>query len=192
VDEAEGLDATNVLEHEPDYDGTWVFRGFGSACALSACLWVAIIAGCAQIDVSPGDSRVASAAHGGTGSKGDCGDVPMPPPIYDHAPAIPTFVRHVPFGSIDRECRDFAAPAEIGAHGMSTAALLAQVTHGNVETKACSWRYANLGFVLLPDLGGPDATAAWEACVLRHEYGHINGWPASHPGARFETSSASG
>jgi hypothetical protein len=179
----------DVLEHELDYGGARVFRGFGSALALSACFWVALIAGCTQIDLSPADNRVASVGHGTSGTNVDCGDVPMPPPAYDHVPVIPIFIRRVPPGSIDRECRDFAAPAEIGAHGMSTAALLAEVTHGNVETKACSWRYGNLGFVVMPDMGDHGGGDIWDACVLRHEYGHINGWPAAHPGARFETNS---
>lgn len=181
----EGLDVQDVLKHEHEYDGTRVFRGFGGAFAVSTCLWVAIVAGCAEVNTTPGDDRVASVAQ--STSKGDCGDVPLPPPVYDHAPRIPTFVRRIPVGSVDRVCHNFTTPAEIGMHGMSTAALLAQVSHGSVETKACSWRYANIGFVVLPDTGGHSGTDAWEACVLRHEYGHINGWPAWHPGAHYES-----
>jgi len=45
----ESLDATIMLEHEHDYDGTWIFRGFAGALALSAGFWVVIIATCAQI-----------------------------------------------------------------------------------------------------------------------------------------------
>ena len=49
VDKMESLDATIMLEHEHDYDGTWIFRGFAGALALSAGFWVVIIATCAQI-----------------------------------------------------------------------------------------------------------------------------------------------
>jgi hypothetical protein len=39
-------------------------------------------------------------------------------------------------------------------------------------------------------LSDPDAsdgvTNEWEACALRHETAHINGWPPSHPNAHYE------
>jgi hypothetical protein len=65
-------------------------------------------------------------------------------------------------------------------------ALLSDVTDGGFQMQACSWTYGGIGFIILPEAGSDGVTSEWEACALRHETAHINGWPPSHPNAHYE------
>jgi len=182
-----GID--NTRAHERDYDGTNTLRGFRWGLALAGLLWIGIgAAACAELDVKSAEGARVVAKTGA-----NCGDVPLPPPEFDHDATIPVMVQHVPFDLVDGRCRahGVAGPRPILAsdrHGTSAIALLSEVTHGDFETKACSWTQGRLGLVILPETGKAGVTQAWEACVMRHEIGHINGWPPSHPRAHYEGS----
>jgi hypothetical protein len=116
----------------------------------------------------------------------DCGSVPLPPARFDHPPTHRVTVMHVPFGLIDNACRArgiLAPTAFIGAN--RTVALLDEVAGAGFEIQACSWTSGDDRFVILPQVGTGGVTKDFEACALRHEIGHLNGWPASHPDAHF-------
>ena len=116
----------------------------------------------------------------------DCGSVPLPPARFDHPPSHRVTVMHVPFGLIDNACRArgiLAPTAFIGAN--RTVALLDEVAGAGFEIQACSWTSGDDRFVILPQVGTGGVSKDFEACALRHEIGHLNGWPASHPDAHF-------
>lgn len=169
-------------------------RGFRYAFALSFGIWAAggalVISGCASTAPTAtftSSAHVASAVY--AGGKKRCGDIPLPPAQFDHVPAIPTFVSYVPYGQVGMVCRQHGVrgPAVFVDRGNNAAALLSEVSDGGFEMKACSWKdVANLGFVVMPEPSSGDISSAWEACALRHEYGHINGWAANHPDAHYE------
>jgi len=58
---------------------------------------------------------------------------------------------------------------------------------GNVQDSyvvryyGCAYQIGNLWRIAMRDDLGPQD----DRCTLRHEYGHVNGWPANHPGARY-------
>jgi hypothetical protein len=165
-------------------------RGFRYALALSFAVWAGIavlaMAGCAGTTTQgPLSQTVADRAAGS--SHKHCGDIPLPPVRFDHAPTLPTFVSYLPFGQIGVVCRAHGVygPAAFVASGSSGAAFLSQVTDGGFEIKACSWiTGGKFGHVVLPR--ADSVTSEWSACALRHEYAHINGWPASHPDGHYE------
>jgi hypothetical protein len=116
----------------------------------------------------------------------DCGSVPLPPERFDHPSLHRVIVLHMPFGLIDNACRArgvLAPTAFIGSNG--TLAMLDQVAGNGFEIQACSWTSGDDRYVLLPQVGTGGITKDFNACALRHEIGHLNGWPASHPDARF-------
>ena len=152
-----------------------VERGFFFAAALTLLQPAASAAG--------GDLRREAAAPPGSI---DCGSVPLPPARFDHPSAHRVLVMHLPFGMIDNACRArgiLAPTAFIGANG--TVALLDAVAGAGYEIQACSWKSGDDRYVLLPRVGTGGVTKDFEACALRHEIGHLNGWPASHPDAHF-------
>lgn len=130
-------------------------------------------------------AAIAIALAANQAAAADCEGVPMPPAEFDHKPSIHTFVRYMPFGIVDHECRRrISSPIAISA-GPGIGPMLDQINGGGFETKACSWKFAGLGFIIVskPGIGG--VTPEWAACALRHEIAHINGWPAWHPGQHF-------
>ncbi len=217
LSEAQRALLASVLEHEAEYGGERVLRGFRYGFVFSGC--ISAIAGGAlsimlgaeapaapataasfsppvvtslsssQAPVSTPAVSIASLSTrpASVSKKVDCGDVPLPPVRFDHFPTIKVYVRHIPYGLVDRECRFhgvYGPTASVG-NGSGVAALLSQVTDGGFETKACSWKFANLGFVILPN-EDDGVSRQWEVCALRHEIGHINGWPATHPEAHYD------
>jgi hypothetical protein len=117
----------------------------------------------------------------------DCGSVPLPPHRFDHTPAIKITLVQVPFGAVDIACRahGVVAPRAFLEARPGAMGLLNEVTQEGFETQACSWRNGEEGFIVLPIVGEGDVSPAWQACALRHEIAHLNGWPASHPEAHF-------
>ena len=167
-----------------------LLRGFRYAFAFSFLIWagvtVVMMAGCAQRSTEASSQFTAVGNAAGTLRK-HCGDIPLPPARFDHVPTMPTFVSYVPFGQIGTLCRIHGVhgPAMFVASGSSGAAFLSQVTDGGFEIKACSWiSGGKFGHVVLPR--ADSVTSEWSACALRHEYAHINGWPASHPDGHYE------
>lgn len=186
--------AAEALLRERDYDGTRVLRGFGNGFSLAGISWIAI-ASVVSIAIAFWPIRAETFGSGAqltSEARADCGDVPLPPQEYDHAAAIPLLIRQVPFGQVDHLCHDHNAAALITTitfDRRATSAVLhpSSIAPADFEAKACSWTYAKLGFVILPKAGEGGVTDAWDACALRHETGHINGWPASHPNAHYES-----
>ena len=125
-----------------------------------------------------------NAAHAGDT---DCGGVPLPPHRFDHTPIIKVTVVQVPFGAVHIACRahGVVAPRAFLEARPGAMGLLNEVTQEGFETQACSWRNGEEGFVVLPIVGEGDVTPDWQACALRHEIAHLNGWPASHPDSYF-------
>lgn len=52
---------------------------------------------------------------------------------------------------------------------------LAEVLERCSNAEACT--YGNAGVIYIPQ----EVSQEEKSCLLRHEYGHINGWPADHP-----------
>ena len=138
--------------------------------ALTLALLVSVFAGATALGVIA--VRFARAANqeqpSGGFAQSDCGYITLPPAQYDHVPAIPFTVRSVNFGSVRRAC-DFHLPL----NGKNDFRIL-----------ACSWRGTVAGTIVLPMGGG--WTDERRSCALRHEFGHLNGWPLTHPDAHFE------
>ena len=179
------------LEGSAEMRGS-ALRGFRYAFAISALIWAAggafVMTGCASD--TPSSSIVAAnvGVHRTSSAKPHCGDIPLPPARFDHVPTIRTFVTYAPYGQVAGICHAHGVrgPAVFVDSGNNAAALLSRVTDGGFEMKACSWRdVANLGFVVLPNRG-EGVSGEWESCALRHEYAHINGWPATHPDSHYE------
>ena len=182
------------VEAKHNRDGS-LLRGFRYAFAISAFIWAAgaalVISGCAS-GPSPTFTS-AQALHVARAGKmrAHCGDIPLPPPRFDHAPTIRTFVSYVPYGQVGVICRAHGVRGSVlfADRNNNAAALMGQVTDGDFEMQACSWTdVAKLGFVVLPERSSGDISQEWEACALRHEYAHINGWTATHPDAHYEDS----
>lgn len=189
-----GQDSSDRLREFEEH-GSNALRGFRCAFALSLFIWSAggalLIAGCTTTNKEHSfvEARDDHTLRDVTTKKAHCGDIPLPPLQFDHVPAIRTFITYVPFGEVGALCRahGIRGPAIYADARSGAAALLSVVTDGGFEMKACSWKNViNMGFVVLPERDGGDISAEWEACALRHEYGHLNGWPATHPDAHYE------
>lgn len=87
-----------------------------------------------------------------------CGsNIPLPPTQYDHEPTRPFTDYRVPYFQVASACRTF------GPH------LNGCVVPGRIPLR-----------IMATGLNAQD-----EAALTRHENGHLNGWPADHPGAHF-------
>lgn len=153
--------------------------------AAAACrLVVFLAAGLALVPPTEADGvRVR-----GTPQQGaiDCGSVPLPPARFDRPLPNRVIVMHVPFGLIDNACRARGVLAPTAFMGSNrTLALLDQVSGNGFEIQACSWTSGEDRFVLLPSVGTGGITEDFDQCALRHEIGHLNGWPSTHPDAHF-------
>lgn len=86
----------------------------------------------------------------------------LPPVTYDHAPTIPYGVVEETQERVTRLCEILGGPNAI----------------------ACTWQ-TEAGFtVIIPKVGRGGVAQRTHDLILRHERGHVNGWPADHPGAR--------
>lgn len=103
-------------------------------------------------------------------ARGGCGSIPMPPPEYDHPPLGTTILGVEDLGDVGRTCASM---------GFSPTTL----TGNDPTTLGCSWRSGAIGHVLI----AADLPIELMACGIRHEWAHLNGWPAWHPNARFES-----
>lgn len=105
-------------------------------------------------------------------SKAFAEPVMLPPDIYDHKP-----LRNVPelfmnYWEIDAYCRE---------HGIDAPSLAS-----GYRLQACALKdNDNWFYIVLPN---NEIDADELQLKRRHEWGHINGWPANHPGGRFLTS----
>lgn len=104
----------------------------------------------------------------------DCEGIALPPPRYDHIPTLPFEVRNVDFGWVARLC---------GARHGAPMIWRDQAMGFAKTVQACSWRGDAYGTVIRPVGGG------WSdeerACLLRHEFGHLNGWSERHEDANY-------
>ena len=90
----------------------------------------------------------------------DCGRIPLPPPRFDTGP-LPAFTDYrVSYWDVDSVCRGFG---DVDATG---------------RLFGCVVRFPS-GLILR--ITAADATE----CEIRHENGHLRGWPGDHPGGRF-------
>lgn len=91
----------------------------------------------------------------------------IPPTKYDHAPTVRFLDVRLPYWKIDAYCRthaDFVTAAGDRIEGCAIA--------GRVPVRVVP--AANSG-----------VDAGTIAAIIRHENGHLNGWPADHPGGRY-------
>ena len=126
--------------------------------SLDCCGSRSALVACAGVGLSDRSNTNGPEDQFAVKDRANCGDVTLPPARFDHAATIPIFIRKIPFENVNRECREHRVDAprmafSLGPRGMSTVALLSQFTHGDFETKACSWTFARLGFVVLPESG---------------------------------------
>jgi len=96
----------------------------------------------------------------------DITDVPLPPAIYDHAPSGVVEAHSGSLSDLEYLCH-----------------TQWRIVTNNVSV-GCSWPSRGVWIVILPRIGG-EVTPELQARVWRHEIGHVNGWPADHPGARY-------
>jgi hypothetical protein len=115
----------------------------------------------------------------------------LPPPQYDHPPAMPVLAYVLTEAEIQRVCTAIAGAPERG-----------KVLGGCAGTIA-SPRWVGPQFIAM--MGGvpvywtpPNGPKCWVniadnikgallKVVWRHELAHCNGWPANHPGGRAVT-----
>jgi len=88
-------------------------------------------------------------------------NITLPPPEYDHEPTRPFQDVRMPYWDIYNACRTFGDLPRGRVQGC--------VVPGRVPLR------------IVPG----DVDAVTLAAIIRHENGHINGWPRNHPGARF-------
>jgi len=89
--------------------------------------------------------------------KPECPDIMQPPEVMDHAPSGAVITRELGMADVDGLCRSMGAePHRVGC------------SRGNL--------------VIIPSL---DSGRSYQGCVLRHEWGHVNGWPTDHAGGRM-------
>lgn len=87
----------------------------------------------------------------------------LPPVIYDHVPATPYTVQRMIASEVEGACQTLGAvPGSL----------------------ACAWRTKIGCTVIMPVVGPGGVTQRSFDIFLRHEFGHCNGWPSNHGGAR--------
>lgn len=97
----------------------------------------------------------------------DCGAIVLPPEEFDHVPSTAVHIEFRPYFEVDMACR-----------------TVLRIRMGGRE-EACLGFFAGSWLMFLP-LTDESVTSEMQACLLRHEFGHLNGWLPSHPDARFE------
>lgn len=100
-------------------------------------------------------------------------NVTLPPKQFDHLPLFPFQDIRLNYWKVDGYCR---------ARGVVN-------TEGNGRLAGCAIRASaesNWIPVRVLPLSGTGANASTIAAITRHENGHLNGWPANHPGGRYE------
>src|ERR1041384_8031931 len=97
-------DCLQAVDKNPR-ESSSALRGFRYAFGLSLLIWTAggaaVISGCASnVPAATFTSANALAPPPAktAGMKAHCGDIPLPPRQFDHAPTIRTFVTYVPYG----------------------------------------------------------------------------------------------
>ena len=98
----------------------------------------------------------------------DCGAILMPPEQYDHAPSMLVHLEFRPYFQVDQTCR--------------TALRI----RANAREEACTGLSLLRGWLVILPLADEGVTSVTQECLLRHEFGHLNGWLPTHPDARFE------
>jgi len=89
--------------------------------------------------------------------------VTLPPAEYDREPAVKYEVIETPWHKVDALCPG----------------------HEFERVLACARDFGPLGWtIVMPKRDGSLLGDDWKL-LLRHEKGHINGWPRFHPGARL-------
>ena len=96
-----------------------------------------------------------------------CGSIDMPPEEFDHVPAMDVHVEFRPYFRVDQACRSVLR------------------VRANSREEACAGFFAGSWWIFLP-LTGDSVSSETQACLLRHEFAHLNGWLPDHPDARFE------
>ena len=102
---------------------------------------------------------------------GNCFMISMPPERCDHAPTRPFSTRAVDHLTVDATCRSYA-----------------NFNYLRVHLQACSITFIDHAILIISNDINPDYTA----CLVRHEYGHLNGWDAGHHGARYLNAPSTG
>jgi hypothetical protein len=97
----------------------------------------------------------------------DCGAIVMPPEEFDHPPTTAVHIEFRPYFEVDSACRS-----------------VLRINAGARE-EACLGVFAGTWLMFLP-LTDKSVTSETQACLLRHEFAHLNGWLPSHPNARFD------
>jgi hypothetical protein len=92
-----------------------------------------------------------------------CGSIYLPPHEFDHEPVVPVMIEEMPVEQIQTICAPQDGNAEWG------------------RVESCSQRRGHIWVIRLPNNLG----SVREACYLRHEHGHVNGWRWNHPNYRF-------
>ena len=88
-----------------------------------------------------------------------CGDVMQPPTEYDHPPIGMSRLWELSADEVTRTCE-----------GLGISGPLLACSIGSI--------------VVLPVISA--STPRWKQdCLLHHEWGHQNGWPATHPNGRY-------
>jgi len=92
--------------------------------------------------------------------------VTLPQPRYDHEPTVKYEIIEVPWHKVQRVCTGY----DPDLHG---------------RMLACARNFGPLGWtIVMPKRDGSLLGDDWSR-LLRHEKGHINGWPRGHPEARL-------
>lgn len=94
----------------------------------------------------------------------NCYMVTMPPVQYDHRPTRPFRRLAVSHQIVDATCRQYA-----------------DFSYLNARLQSCVITNGDSAMMIVPN----DMDPLYTACLVRHENGHLNGWPADHPGARY-------
>lgn len=95
----------------------------------------------------------------------------MPPKEFDHVPTVRVIKHKVAYGQAAAMC-DSILMRRFGRHDSSPARYGCTIKNRDGSKPEIVYSY---------DPTGKDPKMADN--TLRHEYGHVNGWPANHPNA---------